>query len=137
MPNLGLVVGFLSRVLRGERLRQATPGERRTEGASFALAGLIGLLLLSIDAEAWTAPPALLWTGVVLSLIPLAVFLCWIHESVPPICSVMLGLSVPVIAFAFCALRLPRLVPPLRVAQAGLALYVILMVLGPKTRKAD
>jgi hypothetical protein len=135
MSNLSFVVGFLSRVLRGERLRRATPEERRTEGASLALAGLIGLLLLSIDAEAWTAPPVLLWTGVVLSLIPLAVFLCWAHESVPPIWSMMLGLSVLVLVF--CALRLQRLVPPVRVAQAGLIVYVLLLVLGPKTRKAD
>lgn len=51
MSNLGFVLGFLIRVLRGERFRKATPEERRTDGAVFALVGLMGLLLLSVDRD--------------------------------------------------------------------------------------
>jgi hypothetical protein len=78
----------------------------------------------------------LLWTGVVLSLVPLAVFSLWIHEYVPPVWNTVVGLSIPVIALVFSILQPQGSVPPAKVAQGGLLLYIVLLVLGPKTRKA-
>lgn len=78
----------------------------------------------------------LLWTGVTLSLVPLAISFWWIYEHVLPAWSMVLALSVPIIAFVFSVLPPPAPVLPARAAQGGLILYVVLMVLGPKARKA-
>lgn len=136
MGHLLYVLSFPVRVLRGERFRKATPEELKLDGASFGLAGLLVLLLLAIDPDVWTAPPIFLWTGVVLALFPLAVFSLWIGEGVPPLRSMAVGPSIPAVVLTFGFLHPQGSVLVVKAAQGGLVLYIALMALGSKIRKA-
>jgi hypothetical protein len=99
-----------------------------------SMAGLIGLIGLSLGSDTWTLPPAILWTGVALSLFPLAIFFLWVRDYVPPVWSLSAGASIPVAVFAYAFSCDGRFVPASTAAQAGVMLHVGLMIAGSASR---
>ena len=136
MNGIPFALHLCYRIARGEPYQKATAEEFRTDSAALSLAGVISLIVLSLDSDVGTPSPAALWTWVGLSLVPLAVFLLWVQEHVPSGWSLSVAVLIPAIVLAYAFLWPSEPVPVPVVARAGLALDVILMAAGSVVGRA-